>query len=296
MRETKIIMGMPVTVEIVGRGTAGTPAAGAMPNETDLAAIFDYFTAIDERFSTYKPASEISRINRGEIDERDWSDDMRIIFMLAEETKQRTGGFFDIKKPGGGAGASPGATAGSNRRDFYDPSGIVKGWAIFQSAKLIESRGFANFYVDAGGDIQTGGVNLDASGGRSEKKPWSVGIKNPLKNPSAGQPDEVVKIIYAAGDAEKSGLGIATSGTYIRGEHIYNPKTGVPPDETNGKILSLTVIGPNVYEADRFATAAFAMGRDGIQFIESLPGFEGYMIDADGIATMTTGFEKYIKE
>ena len=54
-------------------------------------------------------------------------------------------------------------------------------------------------------------------------------------------------------------------------------------------------MGPNVLEADRFATAAFAMGREGIHFIESLKGFEGYAIDAKGIATMTSGFEVYTK-
>jgi thiamine biosynthesis lipoprotein len=244
MRETKIIMGMPVTVEIVDA------AAGA----NDLAAIFDYFRYIDEKFSTYKPESEMMRINRGELAERDWSDDMRIIFMLAEETKQRTDGFFDIRRPDGS----------------IDPSGIVKGWAIFQAAKLLETRGFKNFYIDAGSDIQTIGMNADG-------KPWSIGIKNPLKQ------NEIVKTIYAA-----RGQGIATSGTYIRGTHIYNPKTNSQADE----ILSLTVIGPNIYEADRFATAAFAMGTRGIHFIESLPGLEGYMIDKDGIATMTTHFHE----
>ena len=50
------------------------------------------------------------------------------------------------------------------------------------------------------------------------------------------------------------------------------------------------MIGPNIYEADRFATAAFAMGRDGILFIEELQGFEGYMIDRNGMATLTSGF------
>jgi thiamine biosynthesis lipoprotein len=59
-------------------------------------------------------------------------------------------------------------------------------------------------------------------------------------------------------------------------------------------IVSLTVIGPNVYEADRFATAAFAMGKRGIYFIEQLPGFEGYMIDAAARATFTSGFERYV--
>jgi FAD:protein FMN transferase len=85
--------------------------------------------------------------------------------------------------------------------------------------------------------------------------------------------------------------GVATSGTYIRGLHIYDPKKDNQPVN---EIVSLTVIGPNIYEADRFATAAFAMGKNGINFIENLPGFEGYMVDNDKKATLTTGFEKYI--
>lgn len=32
---------------------------------------------------------------------------------------------------------------------------------------------------------------------------------------------------------------------------------------------------------------------EGIEFISQLKGFEGYMIDKDGIATYTTGFERY---
>ncbi len=59
-------------------------------------------------------------------------------------------------------------------------------------------------------------------------------------------------------------------------------------------VVSITIIGPNVFEADRFATAAFAMGRKGIQFIEELAGFEGYMIDAQACATYTSGFERYV--
>lgn len=40
-------------------------------------------------------------------------------------------------------------------------------------------------------------------------------------------------------------------------------------------MVSLTVIGPDIYEADRFATAAFAMGVDGIYFLEKLGGVRG---------------------
>jgi thiamine biosynthesis lipoprotein len=249
MKQTQLIMGMPITVEI----------ADDAP-EKIFADVFDYFTYIDKKFSTYKSDSEMMRINRGEIPESEWSDDMRIVLMLSEETKQRTGGFFDIRRPDGS----------------IDPSGLVKGWAIYKAAQLIEAAGFKNFYIDAGGDIQTSGMN-------AEGKPWSVGIKNPFNQ------NEIVKTVYLG-----KNNAVATSGTYIRGEHIYNPKTGAKANE----IVSLTVIGQNIYEADRFATAAFAMGAAGIQFIESLreiSGFEGYMINKDGVATMTNGFEKYCK-
>jgi FAD:protein FMN transferase len=59
--------------------------------------------------------------------------------------------------------------------------------------------------------------------------------------------------------------------------------------------VSITVIAPDVLEADRFATAAFAMGKSGIMFIEQLPGFEAYAIDASGITTMTNDFVAYTK-
>jgi thiamine biosynthesis lipoprotein len=273
MQQTRIIMGMPITVEM-GSGTFSPESGEKVPDPISLSAVFDYFTYIDKTFSTYKPDSEMTRINRGELPEGQWSDDMKIIFMLAEETKRQTGGFFDIRRPP--AAIEP-TSDEPHKRAAIDPSGIVKGWAIWKAAQLLESRGVNNFFIDAGGDIQTRGMN-------SEGRPWSIGIKNPLKQ------NEIVKTIFAS---TTEGLGVATSGTYIRGKHIYNPKTGAPVDDD---VASLTIVGPNIYDADRFATAAFAMGRAGINFIEQLPKtmrLEGYMIDKDGIATMTTGFEKY---
>jgi len=87
------------------------------------------------------------------------------------------------------------------------------------------------------------------------------------------------------------GHGVATSGNYIRGDHIYDPHTGRYGSDD---IVSLTVIGPDVLEADRYATGAFAMGRQGIHFIERTPGLEGYEIDDRGIARMTSGLQKYL--
>jgi len=247
LQETRIIMGMPVTVAIVDE----TAKQGAID------VIFGYFHGIDERFSPFKETSETSLINRGQKDKNSWSDEMKAVVELAEKTKLETEGYFDIMTPTGA----------------FNPVGIVKGWAIKNAADALRSGGFRNFFVDAGGDIEASGTNRDG-------EQWSVGIKNPFKQ------DEIVKTLYL------SDLGIATSGTYIRGDHIYDPHTGNATDE----IVSLTVIGPNVCEADRFATGAFAMGKNGISFIEGLPGFEGYTIDKHGIATMTTGFSKYTEK
>jgi thiamine biosynthesis lipoprotein len=229
--------------------------------------VFDYFMYVDEKFSTYKSTSEISAINAGTLAPADYSDDMKEIFMLAEKTKSETDGYFDI----------------INRQGKYDPSGIVKGWAIWNAGKILQRRGIENFFVDAGGDVQTAGLKSGDKNSTGEK--WSVGIADPF----VGHYDKVVKVVQVSGE------GVATSGTAIRGQHIYNPhKKRNEKDDGIYDIVSLTVIGPNIYEADRFATAAFAMGRRGIEFIESIESLEGYMIDKDGMAVMTSGFEKYV--
>ncbi len=244
MKQTRLLMGMPITVEILDSGISADV----------LESVFAYFGYIDETFSTYKDTSEISRLNRGEIRPEECSDDVRTILALSEQTRQDTQGYFDIERDG-----------------VLDPSGIVKGWAIQQAANRLHSGGWRDFYIDAGGDIQVSGTK--------DGQPWRVGIRNPFRH------DEHVKVLAI------SDRGVATSGSAVRGQHIYNPyQPGVPLVE----VMSLTVVGPNVFEADRFATAAFAMGRQGISFIENLEGFEGYMIDNAGLATYTSGLERYV--
>jgi thiamine biosynthesis lipoprotein len=266
-------MGMPIELSVADRPAADV--AGALPAlfynpvpfsicpAADVAvheaieSAFSYLTSVDKQFSTYKTDSEISRVNRGELEMRTISPEMREVFALAEKTKEETNGYFDMRKPDGS----------------LDPSGIVKGWAIKNAAALISAAGHQNFFVNAGGDV--------AMQGKNEKgEEWSVGIRNPFNI------SEMVKVVYPRGK------GIATSGSYIRGNHIYNPHN---PTEELQDIVSITVIGPDVLEADRFATAAFAMGEEGIAFIANLEGFEGYAISADGIATYTSGFAAYTK-
>jgi thiamine biosynthesis lipoprotein len=245
MRETRIMMGMPITVAI-----------GVAPDGGLLEKVFAYFEAVDRRFSTYKPDSEISAINDGRVRAADSSAEMHEVLALAERTAAETGGYFDIRACDG----------------RLDPSGIVKGWAIRNAAALVAEAGVQNYFVDAGGDIQSAGHNEDGEA-------WRVGIRNPFAM------DEIIKVI------RPEGRGVATSGISARGQHIYDPhRRGEPIVD----VVSLTVIGPDVLEADRFATAAFAMGRAGIHFIEQTPGLEGYVVGRDGRATMTSDFEAFV--
>lgn len=245
MKQTWLIMGMPISVVI--EDEAADAAAFKM--------VYDYFHYVDKKYSPYKTASEVSKINAG-LPPSKQSKEMKTILRLCEKTKKQTQGYFDAYRAG-----------------KLDPSGLVKGWAINNAAKLLGKSGFKNFYIDAGGDIQVSGRNGDG-------QPWSVGIRNPLK------PDEIVKVVRVSGRE-----GIATSGTYVRGQHIYNPHD----DEEITDVASLTVIGPSIYDADRFATAAFAMGKRGIRFIESLAGHEAYMITGNRLAILTSGFERYVE-
>lgn len=246
MKVVRILMGMPVTIEVldphIKRG--------------DIDKIYDYFDYVDHKFSTYKDDSEVSKINQGFIEENKYSKDMKEVLRKSEETKLLTNGHFDVYHKGS-----------------LDPSGLVKGWAIYNAAKKLKKMGYKNFYVDAGSDIQIYGNGKNA-------KPWRVGIKNPFNEL------EIVKTLYL------KNKGIATSGVYIRGFHIYNPHDSKA--EIGREVASLTVIGANIYEADRFATAAYAMGREGILFLERQKDLEAYMIDSSGIATFTSGFEKYL--
>ena len=239
-------MGMPITVEVLDREV----------RPRHLEAVFRLFRQADERFSPFKQTSETSLWDRGLLKSSQISPQMRAVIQLAEETRQASEGYFDVYRDG-----------------RFNPVGIVKGWVIHKAARLLQRAGFADFYVEAGGDAQVCGRG---PGG----KPWLVGIRNPFNV------SQIIKVLEI-GDS-----GVATSGTYFRGHHIYDPQN--PAGRIAAEPVSLTVVAADILDADRFATAAFAMGRAGIAFIEGLDGCEGYIVDAAGTATYTSGFAGYV--
>ena len=62
---------------------------------------------------------------------------------------------------------------------------------------------------------------------------------------------------------------------------------GIP---VSSALASFTVLGPSLTWADAFATAAFAKGHSGLEWVSQFVGYEGIAIDTCGSVTSTAGF------
>lgn len=216
-----------------------------------LDAVFAELRHLDELFSPFKSESAVTRINDGRLALADAPVLVHEVLALCADYERRTRGFFSPWHAG-----------------HLDPSGLVKGWALARASAILDARGHRDYFVDGAGDVW-------ASGHRAPGAPWRVGIRHPVER------DKVVRVVLV------SDLAVATSGTYEKGDHIYDPHTGRPATT----LLSLTVTGPGIVDADVFATAAFAMGDGALEFIEAQPGHEAYAIDRELRGRWTTGFE-----
>jgi FAD:protein FMN transferase len=214
--------------------------------------LFDWFRSVDALFSTYKEESEISRVNRGELHVRDCHPDVRWVLARCDELREETDGYFDARYASFGT---------------VDPSGLVKGWSVDRGGELLEAGGVRNYSINAGGDIRLRGRAVPGSC-------WRTGIEHPRL------PQSVAAIV------ESGDLALATSGAYIRGDHVLDPHTGSPPTG----LLSVTVAGDDLGTADAYATAAFAMGELAPAWVAALHPYEAFLILADDTALSTAGF------
>ena len=185
-------------------------------------------------FSTFRVTSEISRINRGELHLLDASPEVLEVVDACTWLEHASDGAFRARRPGD---------------EIVDPAGFVKGWAAELAAKCLDRAGLRHWYLSVGGDIQTRGTTGDGS-------PWRIAIADP----NSDDPRAVRALV------EVDGLAVATSGTAARGRHLWDGRTDRPADA----LASMTVVGPHLTWADAFATAAFVMGRDGVDWVGQL--------------------------
>jgi thiamine biosynthesis lipoprotein len=234
------VMGMPVSVHARGTGARDERTAEAVG-----ALLADLHDA-DAMFSTYRPDSQISRLQRGELSLEDCAPEVREVELLCRTALARTAGAFDAWK------------AVPDRPGLFDPTGLVKSWAVSHAARRLDAVPDVAFAVGAGGDV------LLRSGGQD--RDWTVGIEDPRDRTRV-----LARVPVRDG-------AVATSGSAARGEHIVDPRSG---RRARG-VLQATVVGPSLLWADVFATASVALGADAVGWVDRLHGTSGMLVLADG--------------
>jgi FAD:protein FMN transferase len=227
-------------------------------------ALYRWFERVDELFSTWRDDSEICRIGRGELATSDASPEVPTVLALCDDVCRLSGGAFDITF-GARAKFEPRAGFGP-----LDPSGLVKGWAIEQAAAMLLEAGARSFCINAGGDVAV-------RGRPSSGDAWRIGIQHPWER------DKLAAVVCLVDGA------VATSGCYERGDHVVDPRTGMP---AHG-LASVTVVGPDLTMADAYATAAVALGPEGLPWVAARPGMEAMAITDAKRVVSTPGFDRY---
>jgi len=249
-RRVEQLMGMPISLALRGR-YAGT-AAGDESWQEVLATLRD----VDRVFSTYRADSFVSRFDRGYISLGDCPPEISEVLSLGEQARQQSHGASDVWR------------AGPDGRRTFDPSGVVKGWAVERAARPLRHLDDTDFCLSAGGDM----VCHVADPSRPE---WRVGIEDPA---DVGGVRAVVPVRRGA---------VATSGLAHRGGHLVDARTGRVPTQ----VASVTVIGADLTWADIDATAAFALGSEAATWLATRAGRVGLVLWADGSAQTVTGQE-----
>lgn len=235
-------------------GMPFTLEVGGQAADVAFDAVFMELRMLDALFSPFMGESAVCRIDAGALAEGDAGPLVGEVLALCRFFESETHGWFSAWASG-----------------RLDPSGLVKGWAIDRASRILEQSGFRDHVVDGAGDVRLAG--LHASG-----RPWRVGVRHPARR------DVFVGIVAG------SDIAIATSGTYEKGAHVIDPHTGSSATE----LLSVTVVGPDIVEADAYATAALAMGRRGLEFVEQARGYEALAIDDRMRTRSTAGFARYL--
>ena len=249
VRELVHVMGTVVTIDVFPLEGAETPDQAA-EFQRRCAAARTVLERADEVFSTWRADSPISRLRRGEITAADAPHEVATVLTACATARELSDGWFD-------AWAMPGG---------FDPTGFVKGWAAQRALEELEGLSMSGALVNAAGDIASLGAQPSGA-------PFRIGIADPVV------PRQLAEIVELTGC-------IATSGTYERGSHLVDPRSG----ERAARAASASVIGPDLGLADALATAVAVAGEAGLGFIEPLAGYEALIIGRDGRKHWTSNF------
>jgi thiamine biosynthesis lipoprotein len=240
VRRVEQVMGMPVSLALRGR------YAGTLAGEDAWAAAVDELRWVDRVFSTYREDSWVSRLGRGEVDLDDCPPEVADVVALAERARLDSHGAFDVWRVGTGCGGA------------FDPSGVVKGWAVQRAFGAFADLEDTDVCLSAGGDLQCL-TRVPGSPG------WRIGIEDPF------DPTRMIAVVPVRDGA------VATSGLAHRGAHIRDPRSGTTP----AVFASVTVVSADLTWADIDATAAFVLGEQAEEWLVRR-GRTGLLVRPDG--------------
>ena len=265
-------MGTGYRIKVVAPAESST-----VPLEPLRERIAAYLEDQENRFSTYRRDSEVSRFNAHP--GQDWFAVSPAFLELLEqgiEISELSRGAFDMTVgplvelwgfgAGGGTGRIPprealdalSAATGFTHLELrgappavrrtragvrLDFSAIAKGYAVDGLWRLLGESGLTAYVVELGGEVRTRGRGADG-------EDWSIGIEDP------GGFTEAVFLRDAA---------MATSGDYRnyfehegrRYSHTLDPRTARPVAHS---LASVNVIRPTAAAADALATALLVLG------------------------------------
>lgn len=316
----------PLRIEEDGPGrfaatfdTMGTLAriVVAIPDETlarrAIENALDAVRSVETSMSTYRPQSEISRLNRDGV-RQPVALSANTVRVLREAVRFSvlSGGAFDatyaplrtLWRQAEKLGNPPTEeqiegvleTVGSHHLRLSDSAckfgvegmavdlgGIAKGFAIDLACEALCAEGIVNALVDIGGDLRV-------LGRRPGEELWKVLINDP----SPGENSPLILLL--------TDRAVATSGDYQRFytvgarrfSHIVDPRTGRPVES----IPSATVIARDALSADALATAISVLGPDdALRLVESLDETECLIMSAldtrGATIVRSSGFDAY---
>ena len=173
------------------------------------------------------------------------------VFELAKAAAKTTVGFFDPYY----------ATE-------FNPTGLVKGWAIEEIFNNLLSP-FLRNHPPVIGISLNGGDDLQFATQYGSSFYWEIGIENPSQLDS-------LSAVYKL----KNGA-VATSGFSKRGQHIANL--------TDHSLLQATIVSDSLTWADIWATAALVAGQQNFNSLLTKCQLTGLMITSKNIIPFSEG-------
>ena len=310
-----LVPAAPAQAEWVERtvdGTMGTRirvelwAEERATGEAAIDAVMREMQRIDASMSTYKPHSEVSRVNaQAARAPMRISRELFDLLATAVEYSRLTDGAFDITYASVGfmydfrrrhrptesqiEAALPAVNYRNlvldrQRRTVYfsrpgvriDLGGIAKGYAVDRGIAVLQQRGVGHALLSAGGDSRIIGDRLG--------KPWIVGIRHP------DHKEQVIARVPLADTA------ISTSGDYeryfdengVRYHHILDPATGHPAS----KARSATILAPTAMRTDGLSKTAFVLGPEAaLAIVNRLEDVDAILVAPDGRVLYSKGLE-----